>query len=559
MDGLLTFRSAEPPVSPNPEHDSGRSDGCAWPKAPTQPSQIQEQQQQAPEGVSPVDAANISQIYPLDSSEVYQYHQYRSFTKKLWFGRASVPEELERQWSKPDGVKQRLDVDLQPTRDEIQRQGSKRGRALPERQFNAELRMTGYTTVPAFPQADTVTLRPRIWVLCGSDWVLKMVRKAIKNLGWIDKFLRRSVGYCIGGPQLCTKPSTIPLDVLNCDAGLGCSLNYRDGRIMYHIARLDPRHSSASVCGWLCCATYVKGGEVLEQRVSRIGGALTFEMLGSSLSQYEGVVLTAAHGVLGGAGLEEGAGLEGVSGSDTTRDWSDESDTDDDDNDDDDDEYLDEDIVSHRDEGSWIEKTTSISKGKAVEESQVRPIDTIGTVDLTAVMGWIPFEEVRAVNLLGNLLGTARMGPLPGPTTAQVSDYALLHSDTVRLLHNSYVAPNSDEPPLRTIKYFMKDEALRPGRIWLVLGMEDVEEAQLLPGKTEMTLGDRILRVRKIQLKAPLGLFRSIHIFIALTTWPLTYAHSPRDLRYVVGSGRLLVRHDRGQLRVGTVGTFYSR
>lgn len=194
------------------------------------------------------DALNTSREFPINSREVYQY-QGRG---KLWFGRESPPDVLEQMWRKPDGIKQRLDVDLQPTRDEIKRKGSQQKKNWAEGNVNAELRMSGYATSS---RAESVTLCPCVWIFCGSKWALKIVQKAIRNLPWVESFLGRSVGLCTGGPQLCSRPTLIPLEELRLHAVSKDSLPYRGGKILYHIAKLDPSLSSPSVCGWLCCTT----------------------------------------------------------------------------------------------------------------------------------------------------------------------------------------------------------------------------------------------------------------------------------------------------------------
>lgn len=106
------------------------------------------------------EAARTSQHFPASSPHIYQ-HQGRKKAKP-WFGKpweVRVPDILERKWSEAGGIKERLELDLEPTRTQLTRKASKRKCRRSEREFNAELRMSGVLD-PLHPQ--TITLLPHV-------------------------------------------------------------------------------------------------------------------------------------------------------------------------------------------------------------------------------------------------------------------------------------------------------------------------------------------------------------------------------------------------------------
>ncbi|KAK2051890.1 hypothetical protein LY76DRAFT_369678 [Colletotrichum caudatum] len=127
------------------------------------------------------------------------FRRKRSF---LWIGKPAdvpVPESLRESWSKPGGVKDRLQKDLRPICDGMQRDGA--GMPHHERLITLDLRMSGYT---ALLHSGPVTLRPCIWILCGSRWCKKRVSKAVKDLPWTYTFVARPIEVHTGGPRLAT-------------------------------------------------------------------------------------------------------------------------------------------------------------------------------------------------------------------------------------------------------------------------------------------------------------------------------------------------------------------
>ncbi|KAF5008077.1 hypothetical protein FDECE_5626 [Fusarium decemcellulare] len=419
------------------------------------------------------DAINYVVDVPISSPSIYQYRP----AANLWFGTPEmVPEILGEQWSSslPVGIKLRLDLDLEPTRRKMRRTAARRGRPRSESDFNAELRMSGYRTSL---REQHVSLSPCLWIFCASSWVVKGVRKALKGIGWIKDLIR--VEICVGGASFCSAESIIPIEQLGSIADAQHSVNFGGGQFLYHIARLRPELASPSICGWLCCATYTKEGQVVDQRVSRIGGMLTSQLLDNELLSFHNhdSVMTTAHGMFGCTDFEDS-----TSNSDT--DIDDESESEES-----------EDVEGQVDE--WRLE-------RPAKSTQSFSNQLVGDIDVKTVSsGWIAFDSVPGVNFSSHC-GSDR-GAHSRENT-MMSDYMLLKTETVRLLHNSYLlrCPDSEIPRVEVINTYSTEQELSPGPIWLILGFDDVEQASLLPGKSTIYLGGREIAVQKILLRAPL-------------------------------------------------------
>ncbi|KAF4469360.1 hypothetical protein FALBO_3742 [Fusarium albosuccineum] len=416
------------------------------------------------------EAINYAVDVPLSSPSVHQYGP----NPNLWFGTEDmIPQVLKKQWAcdPPVGIKRRLDDDLKPTRGKMRGKAARRGLPRSESDINTDLRMSGFRSSS---RQQHVTLSPRLWIFCGSDWAVKGVLKALKGIRWITDLI--PVEVCNGGPEYRSLPSLIPMEHLSSLAEAEHSLQYGGGQVFYHIAKLRPELASSSVCGWLCCATYMRSGKIVSQRVSRIGGILTSQMLdhpGFS-RQYIDSAMTTAHGVFDCLDF----------GNDNGFNYDTESDNDD--------SEIDEEVDEWR--LKKPSKTNASFSG-----------DVIGDTNAAKASNeWIPFNTVPAINFFGHCRNAQALKYYASPI---VSDYILLRTEVLRLLHNSYLLwhPDSGTPRVQVINTYSTEQELSPGPIWIILGFDNVEQGSLLPGKSTVHLGGREIQVQRVQLRAPLA------------------------------------------------------
>jgi hypothetical protein len=239
----------------------------------------------------------------------------------------------------------------------------------------------------------------------------------------------------------------------------------------------------------------MKGGELLDQKVSRIGGILTREILGDDLHHYTDAAITTAHGVLESAEPDIDP-IETYPSDDSfslDSELDQEPETKDENTDEDEDEDGNTTVGSVNEDKSNVFAPPSLSQ-------------IIGDIDPSkAASDWIPFDDVSAINFLGNSIGTQPDGR---QTKLAISDYTVLKSDAVRLLHNIYMLKSSGSgvPRIETINTRLSNDELVVGPIQLILGFTEVEEAHLLTGKSTLHLGSQVVNVRKVQLRAPLGM-----------------------------------------------------
>ncbi|CAG9957150.1 unnamed protein product [Clonostachys rosea f. rosea IK726] len=418
------------------------------------------------------EAARTSQQFPASSPHIYQHQGRRK--AKPWFGKpweVRVPDILERKWSQAGGIKERLDLDLEPTRIQLTRKASKRKCRRSEREFNAELRMSG---VPDPLHPHTITLLPHVWIFCGSEWALKVLEKALRSISWIEGFLNRPVEFCIGGIELCALETVIPLEQLQKHAVSRSSLSYRGGDVLFHIAELYPGLASLSACGWLCCATYLKDNTVRSQRLSRIGGILTTGILDEYQKHHLGTILTVAHGLL-----------------------------------DEEEDDLDEAYSSYSDALSSDSESDSEDSYDSEESEMVEPLSgpapRLGLLDPSEVVSrWIPFDEVCGINCFGKIVQNKQ--PLRD-YEANRSDYALLRSLTLQNLLNTYTTPSTAQEAgsFKAITTYSSNSEMKDDRVCIILGLGQVEEAWLLPGFQTIHLEGGQVTVRKLQLRLPLA------------------------------------------------------
>ncbi|KAJ4007664.1 hypothetical protein NW752_010332 [Fusarium irregulare] len=145
------------------------------------------------------------------------------------------------------------------------RRSSKTRRSRHRLSIAPELRMSGYV----IEATNKVKLLPRIWILYGHDTWRKSVQKFVKELEWLSLEGFGEVEVHPGGPKLSALESSSMI--------LGLDFNedhmyYLDQRttLYLHVEQTE----GDSACGLVCCATVMRDGAVMSQRLSRIGGIL---------------------------------------------------------------------------------------------------------------------------------------------------------------------------------------------------------------------------------------------------------------------------------------------
>ncbi len=94
----------------------------------------------------------------------------------------TVPPEVLKLWSTV--VLKRLTIDLRSTQRRIRRRKSSPGSDPDDRNVYVELRMSGKKE----KNATVVTLRPCVWIMCGSKWCQKVVQKTVRDIEWMSAY-----------------------------------------------------------------------------------------------------------------------------------------------------------------------------------------------------------------------------------------------------------------------------------------------------------------------------------------------------------------------------------
>ncbi|WQF79432.1 hypothetical protein CDEST_04446 [Colletotrichum destructivum] len=411
--------------------------------------------------------ASSLRSFLIPSPEVYQFPQ-----TNVWCGRPAqvpVPEDLRTQWDKDGGFKHRLKLDLQPVEHAMKRYKPNSNIKKRERIFVLELRMSGYASGSP-PRS--VTLNPCIWILCGSDWGKKLIKKALKDLSWTASFIDRPIEVQQGIPEWAAAPSLIPLEQLQLDASSRGSLDLPGYKIMYHIDSGDVQ----SYSGLLCCATLLRDGEVIDQQTSRIGGFLV------------GTAMTTAHGVLERflqdlePGVASDASDNGTtcpihvsSGSTSPFNMG---------------PYSDSGIESGSD-------SESDSGSNSFQDGDENGKCLLGFKDPSKVERWTPVSFVGS-NLMGNIINHGSMSS----TSSRMLDYALLeHSQPF------YIPLGACFFPTNPVESYTSNKDLSAGPVWLLFSDSLMIKGIILDETQLMPFLGKSLPTRKIQLSAPLGRF----------------------------------------------------
>lgn len=186
--------------------------------------------------------------------------------------KVKLPERLLQQWN--SHVESRLWLDIEQF--ESRHKRVKHGR-VDTPSLAVELRMSGYAS------GDHVALAPRIWFLYDHKRWEKKVRKFVQDLEWLSGEGFEPPEIHKGSPIFSTL--AIPVDDLQIDQQNAIQIT-KELALYVHVENAR----SATACGLLCCATFLRNGKVQSQRISRIGGLASLD--GRSLQ------VTTAHGLL---------------------------------------------------------------------------------------------------------------------------------------------------------------------------------------------------------------------------------------------------------------------
>ncbi|KAF5009808.1 hypothetical protein FDECE_4016 [Fusarium decemcellulare] len=310
------------------------------------------------------------------------------------------------------------------------------------------LRMAGVAT----KSSTTIALSGSVWILCNGGAFENKIRKRLDSLPWL-KFPQYLPVHCTDLPELAVgQPGTQLLDSSDLD---GNGLEFEWGEKLHlHIERA----SSGSPCGLLCCATVTKDGHVIDQRISRIGGALKVNGSGP-------MAVTAAHGMLTHFLMHER--------------WKTETE-------------------NEEDTNSEIEDD---------ERSPELPV-MYGALECKPESGWksvSPFDSISFIGLGKPSSEMKGKWTLQLPEDGRSTDFTLLDPNGIKALRNVNSYRLNDGTVCITTHDESKDVGLEDVQISVLLGQDDAIQGKLLPGELDVFLNGIQFVTRKIELPGALA------------------------------------------------------
>ncbi|EQB47745.1 hypothetical protein CGLO_13084 [Colletotrichum gloeosporioides Cg-14] len=393
---------------------------------------------------------------------------------KVWIGSETlfpIPEEVQTLWAR---IKGGLLVTLEAVEGEMMREQSQeaslRKRHVQRRRFMTELRMSGCCQKHETGKDRKVTLYPCVWILCGSKWCRDKIRKVTERLELPQNLSSQRIEVLEGGPTFNASEVNIPRSQLDNDRALVPGVAHSGGTILHHI-EVAPKQECRSICGMLCCTTFVKDGNVIDQHVSRIGGVLTESFFGLDYKIWP-LALTTAHGIFDLLLSEASDDSELTSGSGKSK-------------------YL-----QPSASGSYSSDSESVYDTDEESSRSEAEIEILGNRNASSVTKWTPLEDVVGINFMGERLSSEQVFDRGTP-----ADYTILRSDTLNSCRNLI----SSDPSVE-VTTFVLNSNLTPGPVSLIIGIDEVSEASLLPDIVKMPWRQEALLVRKLYTSAPLGL-----------------------------------------------------
>ncbi|RFN54352.1 hypothetical protein FIE12Z_1478 [Fusarium flagelliforme] len=346
------------------------------------------------------------------------------------------------------------------------RRSSRIVRGRPGLSISPELRMSGRVEA-----SHKVKLLPRIWILYGHERWRRSVLKFVSELEWLSLEGFGEVEVHLGSVKLSALESSSALPGLDFNEDHMYCL---DDQTTLYLHVEQPQGDSA--CGLVCCATVFRGGAIMSQRLSRIGGILRVnnELFG----------VTTAHGMLEWF-------VDALLDSETDAEISD-------------DESLDYPLPSDdEDEG--------------VPSTQFRIMDTAieNAIDINRVRQWSRVSVGLTSFLQTSYYCLPGMNPMIQQTgledardhiasreAALCSDFSLWGLQHAEELHNSYTTKDGQ----MTVDALASGQDAPEGPVQLLLGIAGISQGFLLPGTMFFLVHGTQFKTRKIRTTKPLGM-----------------------------------------------------
>ncbi|KAK1517960.1 uncharacterized protein CCOS01_12217 [Colletotrichum costaricense] len=364
---------------------------------------------------------------------------------KVWVGSETlfpIPEEVQTLWER---VKGGLLATLEAVEGEMMREQSQepslRKRHVRRRRFMTELRMSGCCQKLKTGKDRKVNLYPCVWILCGSKWCRNKIRKATERLELPQNLSSQRIEVHEGGPTFNASEVNIPRSQLDNDRALVPGVAHSGGTILHHI-EVSPKQECGSICGILCCTTFVKDGNVIDQHVSRIGGVLTETFFDLDYKIWP-LALTTAHGIFDLLLSEASDDCELKPDSGKSK-------------------YLQTSASVHSSDSESVYDTDEESSESEAE------IEVLGDKSASSVTKWTRVEDVVGINFMGERLSSKEFFDRGPP-----ADYTILRSDVLNSCRNII----SSDPSVE-VTTFVLNSHLTSGPVSLIIGVDELWEPQ---------------------------------------------------------------------------------
>ncbi|KAJ4128919.1 hypothetical protein NW768_007443 [Fusarium equiseti] len=367
-------------------------------------------------------------------------------------------------------VRPRLCTDIKEFEKKMRSSRTFRGRG--GLSISPELRMSGHVE-----PSNKVKLSPRIWILYGHERWRKSVQKFVKELEWLSLEDFGEVEVHFGGPRLSALESSSMVLGLDFDTD---HVHHLDDKTTLYLHVEEPQGVSA--CGLACCATIMRGGNIMSQRVSRIGGILCVN------GKRFGV--TTAHGMLEWFVDDYLNSQVGDVSSD--------------------DESLEFQLSSdEEDEGN-----ISATYRKKSTGTGMRFHEPDEATDTNGIHRWSPVSKLGLTSYLQTryLLPPEKgvifqreipedpQGHEPSHRAALSSDFSLWGFQNTETLQNAYMKKDGQIVTINALGYNATE-----GPVQLLLGTDGLRQGILLPGTMSFFISGTQFKTRKIRITEPLG------------------------------------------------------
>jgi hypothetical protein len=420
--------------------------------------------------ISPAPPATIIRLQSPSDDDISYYvpsehvGTHTFFAHGVYSARESVinlpPRALQR-WTST--LQNELDVELGPIR-------SKAVRKFKDEQERAkiekpELRLSGRRPSGS---NDGVSLSVAVWVLCGSKWCQEKVKKRLGSRmppGWT---LEVHVGASVWGAVHA--PTTL-------DLNLERPIRLQEDMELYlHVETPD---DGGSACGRLVCSTVVVRGDVVDQRISRLGGRLDISS--------NRLVITTAHGMVEHLMAVSQPVASAPEPSAPPLDSCDESDD------------------SCTEEGDDDDLQA---------ELEATPRGRIGYKDPSSVSCWKTATLGGPARFLGmrldELVASDRSVRTPfskenANSSPRSTDFAVLDVPEIASAENTYITQGDQQANRTRVRRFQKGDDTMVGNVEVLVDDSRPEKGFLLRQSSSISVRGITLETRKVEIREPLG------------------------------------------------------